>query len=95
MNAIQEEDNLSPEVAFQTPKLNDSDASSFSLSNMNAVGNVDGIPSQNRTFLHHLGPVPYFILPRKVTIPVLVSSTILRSLLVKTLLVILISMKLL
>ena len=48
MNAIQEEDNLSPEIAFQTPKLNDSDASSFSLSNMTAVGNQDGVPSQNR-----------------------------------------------
>ncbi|CAI4695711.1 CEQ_1a_G0046560.mRNA.1.CDS.1 [Saccharomyces cerevisiae] len=60
MNAIQEEDNLSPEVAFQTPKLNDSDASSFSLSNMNAVGNVDGIPSQNRTFFASPRPSSLF-----------------------------------
>ncbi|QID87809.1 Endoplasmic reticulum zinc transporter [Saccharomyces pastorianus] len=60
MNAIQEEDNLSPETAFQTPKLNDSDALSFSLSNMNGVGNTDGMPSQNRTLFASPRPSSLF-----------------------------------
>ncbi|CAI4050677.1 hypothetical protein N7582_005005 [Saccharomyces uvarum] len=60
MNAIQEEDNSSPETAFQTPKLNDSDASSFSLSNMNGVGNMDGMPSQNRALFASPRPSSLF-----------------------------------
>ncbi|CAI4050499.1 hypothetical protein SKDZ_14G3600 [Saccharomyces kudriavzevii ZP591] len=60
MNAIQEEDNSSPEIAFQTPKLNDSDASSFSLSNVNGVGNADGMTSQNRTLFASPRPSSLF-----------------------------------